>query len=122
AVSFTVPATAAAGTHTVSATDKKGNVGTQTIKIFAVKAAVAPSSGSPGTGLTVSGSGWPVGDTVYVQIGSASINNDVVCELAVSSTGKISGNHASNGCAVPQVPNGTQPLVAIDGQHQGVTA
>jgi hypothetical protein len=120
AVTFTVPATATAGAHTVSATDKKSNVGTQTIQIFTVKIAVSPTSGSPGTGLTVSGSGWPAGDTVFVQIGSTSFDSDVVCVLVASSTGKISGIPAS--CVVPNVPNGTQPLVGIDEQNLGVVA
>jgi hypothetical protein len=122
AVIFTVPATATAGTHTVSAIDKNGNVGTQTIKIFTVTATVSPTSGSPGTGLTVSGSGWPAGDAIFVQIGSTSFDNDVVCVLTASATGKISGTQASNGCVVPGVPNGTQPLVGIDEQNQGVVA
>ena len=81
---------------------------------------VSPVTGSPGTGLTVSGSGWPAGDEVFVQIGSATFDNDVVCVLIASSTGKISGTQAANGCVIPNVPNGTQPLVGIDDEKQGV--
>ena len=55
---------------------------------------VSPTSGTPGTGLTVSGSGWPAGDEVFVQIGSATFGSDVVCALVADSTGKISGTHA----------------------------
>lgn len=68
------------------------------------------------------GTGWPAGDEVFVQIGSAALDNDVACVLIAGSTGKISGTHAANGCAVPNVPNGTQPLVAIDSQNLGVVA
>ena len=121
-VTFTVPASATAGTHNVSARDSHSHAATQTLRIFVVKASVSPTSGTPGTGLTVSGSGWPAGDEVFVQIGSATFGSDVVCALVADSTGKISGTHAGNACAVPNVPNGTQPLVAIDGQNQGVVA
>ena len=121
-VTFTVPASATAGTHNVSAHDSHGHTATQTLRIFVVKVSVSPTSGTPGTGLAVSGSGWPAGDEVFVQIGSATFDNDVVCVLVADSTGKISGTDAANGCAVPNVPNGTQPLVAIDAQNQGVVA
>src|SRR6516164_8193284 len=99
-----VASAATAGIHTVSA----------------VTVAVSPSSGSPGTGLTVSGSGWPAGDAVFVQIGSTSFDSDVACVLVASPTGNISGIPAS--CVVPNVPHGTQPLVGIDEQNQGVVA
>lgn len=78
--------------------------------------AVSPTSGSPGTGLTVSGSGWPAGDTVFIQIGSASFDSDVVCVLTANAGGKISGTQAANSCQVPNVANGVQPLVGIDEQ------
>jgi hypothetical protein len=122
AVTFTIPATAKAGTNTVTATDAKGNVGTQAITIFLVTATVTPTSGSPGAGLTVTGSGWPAGDTIFVQIGSTSFDTDIVCVLTANASGAISGTPAANGCEVPNVATGTQPLVGIDEQGLGIVS
>jgi hypothetical protein len=122
AVTFTIPATAKKGVNTVTATDAKGNTGTQKITIYLAKATVTPTSGSPGTGLTVTGSGWPKGATVFVQIGSTSFDTDVACVLTATSKGKISGTQATNGCVVPDVPNGSEPLVGEDEQDLGVVS
>jgi len=84
--------------------------------------AVSPTSGAPGAGLTVSGAGFPAGDSIFVQIGSTSFDQDVVCVITAAPDGTISGNKASNNCVVPNVPVGSQPLVAIDEQQQGVRA
>jgi hypothetical protein len=121
-VTFTVPSSAKAGTNTVTATDGKGNVGTQKITIYRATATVTPTSGSPGTGLTVTGSGWPKGASVFVQVGSTSFDADVACVLIATSKGKISGTQAANGCVVPDVPNGSQPLVGVDEQSLGVVS
>jgi hypothetical protein len=120
AVTFTIPTSAKAGSNTVTATDAKGNIGTQKITVYLAKATVTPSSGSPGTGLTVTGSGWPKNSTVFVQIGSTSFDTDVVCVLTATSKGKISGTQTANGCVVPDVSNGSQPLVGVDEQNLGV--
>jgi hypothetical protein len=118
-VTFTVPSTTA-GTHTISATDGSANKnkGSATLRVYTPKVSVSPTSGSPGGGLTVSGSGWPAGDSIFVQIGSATFGTDVVCVLVASSGGAISGPPAD--CPVPTVPAGSQQLVAIDDQNQGV--
>jgi hypothetical protein len=84
--------------------------------------AVSPTTGSPGTGLTVSGSGWPAGDAIFVQIGSTSFDTDVVCVLTANASGAISGTQAANGCVVPNVPSGSQPLVGVDEQSLGVVS
>jgi hypothetical protein len=42
--------------------------------------------------------------------------------LTASSDGTIAGNQPNGSCAVPSVATGSQPLVAIDDQHQGVIA
>src|SRR5579859_5928262 len=34
----------------------------------------SPTSGAPGTPLTISGSGWNPGDTIFVQIGSSAFD------------------------------------------------
>lgn len=122
AVTFTIPATATAGTNTLTATDAKGNTGTQNITIFRATATVTPTSGSPGTGLKVTGSGWPAGATVFVQIGSTSFDTDVACVLTANASGAISGTQATNGCVVPNVPTGSQPLVGEDEQDLGVVS
>ena len=72
--------------------------------------------------LTVSGTGFPVGDIVFVQIGSSTFDADVVCDLAVSEDGTIAGNKSNGNCQVPSVSTGAEPLVAIDQQNQGVIA
>jgi hypothetical protein len=118
-VTFTVPSTTA-GDHMISATDGAKNKGSATLRIYTPKVSVSPASGSPGGGLTVSGSGWPAGDAIFVQIGSTTFDTDVVCPLAASASGTISGTLAANNCRVPNVPAGTRTLVAIDEQNQGV--
>jgi hypothetical protein len=70
----------------------------------------------------VSGSGWPAGDTIFIQIGSSTFDNDVACTLTASSDGTIAGNQPNGGCVVPSIATGSQPLVAIDEQNQGVVA
>lgn len=118
AVTFTVPTTATSGNHKVSATDGAAHTGSGTLLIYKPKIAVSPVSGAPGRGLTVSGSGWPAGDEVIVQIGSTTFDTDVACVLIASSDGTV----ASTACQVPSVPVGSRTLFAIDEQHQGVTA
>ena len=118
-VTFTIPSTAVAGVNTLTATDGSGFVGTQKITVYRVKVTLAPAQGAPGTGETISGTGWPAGDTVFIQIGSTSFDSDVVCALTASSTGTIAGTQA-NGCVVPDVLAGTEPLAAIDEQQQGI--
>ena len=109
-------------THTVSATDGSANTGSGKLTIFRPHVSVSPTSGTPGTGLTVTGGGWLPGDLVFVQIGSTTFNTDDVCELTVGSDGTIAGNKPGSGCQVPNVPAASQPLVAIDDQNQGVQA
>ncbi len=71
---------------------------------------VTPGSGTAGTGLTVSGSGWTSGDTVQVDIEGQS-----VCQLTADSSGNISGNQSTNGCQVPQgAAAGLTSLTATD--------
>jgi len=122
AVTFTIPANATAGTNTVTATDAAGNTGTQNITIYLATATVTPTSGAVGTGLTVSGGGWPAGDTISIQIGSTSFDTDVACVLTANASGKISGTQAANGCVVPNVAKGAQPLVGLDEQSLGVVS
>ena|ERR1700688_243434 len=83
---------------------------------------VSPTSAAPGAGLTVSGAGWPAGDSIFVQIGSTTFDQDVVCSTAARPNGTISASQATNNCVVPNVHVGSQPLVAIDEQQQGVRA
>ena len=118
---FTVPA-ATAGTHTISATDGAANKGTATLKIYTPKVSVSPTSAAPGHGLTLSGSGWPAGDTIFVQIGSTTFDTDVVCALVASPDGTIAGNKTNGNCAIPNAPAGSRVLFAIDQQNQGVIA
>ena len=120
-VTFTVPSTTAAN-HTVTATDASTNTGSASIRIYVPHISVSPTSGVPGRGLRVSGSGWPVGDTIFIQIGSSSFDTDVVCALTVSSDGTIAGSQPNGNCRVPTIATGSQPLVAIDEQRQGVVA
>ncbi len=40
---------------------------------------VSPTSGSPGRGLTVTGSNWTAGDAIFVQLGSTTFDTNVVC-------------------------------------------
>jgi hypothetical protein len=119
-VTFTVPSTATAGNHTVAAHDSASNAGSSSLRVYVPHVTVSPASGAPGRGLTVSGGGWPVGDTIFLQIGSSTFDSDVACTLVASSDGTIAGTQAGNSCQVPNVPKGTQPLVAIDDQNQGV--
>jgi hypothetical protein len=119
-VTFTVPATAA-GSHTVTGTDGT-NAGSAGLTVFTPTFSVSPGSGASGAGLTVSGSGWPAGDLIFVQIGSTTFDVDVVCALTVTSDGTILGNQPNANCKVPAVGTGSQPLVAIDDQNQGVAA
>jgi hypothetical protein len=121
-VSFVVPAGASVGTHTVSATDAGSHTGSQTVTVFRPTVAVSPTSGLPGAGLTVSGGGWPAGDSIFVQIGSNVFDTDVACVLTANLNGQILGNKSSSSCQVPSVGIGSQPLVAIDEQSQGVLA
>ena len=52
---FTVPANAAVGTHTITATDAAGNTGSTSFTVTAVSTAVAPSSSLPFTGADIAG-------------------------------------------------------------------
>jgi IPT/TIG domain len=127
AVTFTVPAVAAA-TYTLTATDSSSNTGTSVLMVYAphvtVSSSTGTSTGASGRVVTVTGSGWPKGDLIFVQIGSSTFDASgfVVCDLTASSDGTIAGNQSSNNCTVPHTAKGTQPLVAIDDQHQGVVA
>jgi hypothetical protein len=78
---------------------------------------VSPTSGSPGTALTVTGGGWPAGDGVTVKIGSGS-----VCTLTVDGIGNIHGDNPTNGCQVPNVATGSEPLTAVDNSDSSVGA
>jgi hypothetical protein len=118
-VTFTIPSTATVGANTLTATDASGFVGTQTIPVYRVKLTLTPATGAPGKGETITGSNWPAGDLIFVQIGSTTFDSDVVCALTASSSGTIAGS-GTNGCVVPNVQHGSEPLVAIDDQQQGV--
>ena len=83
---------------------------------------VSPTSAAPGHGLTLSGSGWPAGDTIFVQIGSTTFDTEVVCALVASPDGTIAGNKTNGNCAIPNAPAGSRVLFAIDQQNQGVIA
>ena len=120
-VQFSLPSTTA-GSHTVSAQDSVPNVGNASVRVYVPKVTLSPSSGVAGHALKVSGSGWPAGDLIFVQIGSSSFGTDVACELTASSDGSIAGNQAGNNCQVPNVPKGTEPLAAIDDQQRAVVA
>jgi hypothetical protein len=121
-VTFTVPSNATAGNHTISGTDGGTHTGSASIHIYAPKVSVSPGSGAPGHGLTLSGVGWPSGDTVFIQIGSTTFDTDVVCALTASSDGTIAGTKGTGNCQVPNVPAGSRVLYAVDEQNQGVSA
>jgi hypothetical protein len=122
-VTFTVPSTATAANHSVTATDALSNTGTVTQRVFRATVTLAPATGTPGMGLKVTGGGWPAGDQVFVQIGSTSLGTDVVCVLNANASGQIAGDQLTNNCKVPTTtPVGAQPLVAIDSAQQGVVA
>jgi PKD repeat protein len=74
---------------------------------------VSPTSGDPGTALTVTGSGWNANDTVQVQIAGAP-----VCQLTADPTGALSSTPLA-GCQVPSgTAHGPQPLTATDGSTE----
>ena len=85
-VSFTVP-TLTAGAHTVSATDTDGNVANATLTVIA-RITITPSSGTVGTQITLSGSGFapsaPV--SVYWDAGATPVTT-----TTASTTGTLSG-------------------------------
>jgi hypothetical protein len=118
-VTFTVPSTSA-GNHTVSGSDGT-NTGSANQTVFTPTVSVTPGSGPVGTGLNVTGDGWPANDGVWVQIGSATAGTDVVCFLTATSTGHIQGNQSNPNCQVPSVATGSQPLVGIDNNQRAVT-
>jgi PKD repeat protein len=71
---------------------------------------VAPTSGDPGTALTVTGGGWTASANVQVSIGGSP-----VCSLVADGSGALSGNQTNNGCQVPSgLSAGSQPLTASD--------
>ena len=101
---------------------RASNTGSVKFIVFKTTIKVTPTSGVPGTGLTVTGTGWPAGDAIFVQIGSTAFDTDVACVLTVAADGTIAGNKPGSGCQVPNVPTGNQPLYAVDDQHPGVAA
>jgi PKD repeat protein len=79
---------------------------------------VSPTSGDPGTALTVSGSGWTPADNIEVDIGGAQ-----VCTVAAAGDGSITGDQSTNGCQVPTgIAPGSEALTAKDTTDQTTTA
>ena len=61
--------------------------------------------------------GGAAGGNVTLGAGTLTVGGD---NTGTTYSGVISGTQATNGCVVPNVPNGSQPLVAIDEQKLGV--
>ncbi len=69
--SVTIPSTQAPGTYTMTATGAtSGHVDQATFKVFAPTLTVTPSSGLPGTVVTVSGTQFAVGETITIKFGT----------------------------------------------------
>ncbi|WP_054842103.1 hypothetical protein [Vulcanisaeta distributa] len=102
--SFTVPSTAAVGSHTVVAVGQTSGV--TYVSLFYVtvaKIALSQTVATVGTAITVSGSGFPANQYVVLCF-----NNVVVNTAYTSSSGTFVTNFT-----VPQTPNGTYPVVAM---------
>ena len=100
--SFTIPDTYS-GTHTITATD---SIYTRTITLSVVPSmAVSPVSGTVGTTVTISGTGFNAGRTVNVRF-----DNVQVATSSVSNVGKVSTT-----LTVPETRTGSHTITVTDG-------
>jgi hypothetical protein len=119
-MTFTVPA-ANPGTATVSATDSASNTGSAQLAVYAPSVALTAPGAPAGHGLTVTGSGWPAGDSIYIQIGATTPGNNVACSLSAGRNGTIAGTQYYGGCQVPTtVPGGRYKVYAVDGNNPAI--
>jgi hypothetical protein len=111
-VSFTVPSVAA-GTHTITATDTDGNVGSATFSLLA-KISITPATGTVGTQIAVTGSGFtPSGPvSIYWDAGASPI-----ASTTASSTGTISISFTA-----PASAKGSHTVKAADTSGNTATA
>ena len=94
----TLPSTAKTGTITIK--DAAGDTATAKVSVYKPKVTFSASSGSPQSGITVSGKGlWP-SQTVFLLAGTTNF-----CNLTATSTGTVAGS-----CTVPSMPAGTVAL------------
>ena len=111
-ISFTVPSIAA-GVHTVTATDTSGDVATATFSLLA-KISITPTTGTVGTQITVTGSGFVLNGpvSIYWDAGASPI-----ASTTSSSTGTIS--IAFN---APASAAGTHTIKVADTSNNSATA
>ena len=106
---FTVPKTAKAGPTTVTVTDAASHSTTLTVKVFAATDTSAVS-GSAGKAFVVTGSGWPLADSVnaYLVQGTSAT---FVCSLSTDGEGNL-----GTVCTLPTtLPQGSYTLSLTDG-------
>jgi hypothetical protein len=103
--SFTVPAGVKAGSDALKVTDGSGDIGIGDLTTYTPALTISASKASPGTALTCSGTGFPVGDTPFVHIG----NSGEIATPTADSTGAF-----STPCSVPQMPAGTYAFSATN--------
>jgi hypothetical protein len=94
----TIPATAAAGTHTLTISDGT-NSATQPITVLAPTISFSENAGLHGTSFAMTGSGWdPNYGAAYVSFGS----NQNECSATVNSSGDLYGS-----CTIPSLAAGS---------------
>ena len=106
---FMVPASLGAGVVTVTATDSASHTATFNLRAYAATD-TSPASGISGRNLAVSGTAWPINDTVYAYLNQGATQN-YFCSIATDAVGGL----GPQACLLPtSLPQGSYVLSLTD--------
>lgn len=115
AVTFTIPSTLTTGPYTVTVTDTAANTATATFTLGAPEFTMTPSTGSAGTIVTVTGTGWipDITNLGWIKFDTTTVytNGDT------DSDGKLNPL-AGWTFTVPAVAAGSHTVTVSDGTHE----
>ena len=108
--SFVVPKTTAQGRYSLVVKDSSGDSSTVKVDVYAATLSATPSPGVAGAVLTLSGSGWPLNDSMEVLLEEGSAQS-FVCDASTDGSGVLDQD-----CTVPtDLVHGAYTLAVEDG-------
>jgi hypothetical protein len=111
---FTVP-DVTAGSYPIEVSDTSGDSATEEVTVFTPTISFSPTSGAPYSTFTCTGTGWPPGDPILLNMGGEGFYYYAYPDS--------SGDFSETNCTVPNnLPAGSYSIFAYDYGAQSVTA
>jgi len=107
---FAIPTTSR-GSHTLKALDASAHSATYSLTV-AQKITITPTSGAPGTEVTVSGTGFTASRTATIRFNNVPVTTTIPASIPINTSGSFSGSFN-----VPPITAGSYSVYATDGSY-----